>query len=236
MSDFINTIDVLGDDAVNDSIIQRTITEFNDNKVTRVGDYAFYGCTSLKKADLPNVVFIGAYAFKGCADLEEANFPLATGNLGAEQFNGCESLRSINIPLVTSIGHGIFGSNKALTEVCLPSAKEVGGFRGCSSLWKVDCPVVEKVSGYFSFCGSNLSCLILRNTNMVVPLNGTNGFNYVGEPTPISKGTGYIYVPKALVEDYKVATNWSVYASQFRALEDYTVDGTTTGEIDETKI
>lgn len=40
----------------------------------------------------------------------------------------------------------------------------------------------------------------------------------------------------ALVDSYKAATNWSTYADQIRALEDYTVDGTTTGALDETKI
>lgn len=49
-------------------------------------------------------------------------------------------------------------------------------------------------------------------------------------------GTGYIYVPRALVDTYKAATNWSTIADQFRALEDYTVDGTITGELDESKI
>ena len=46
----------------------------------------------------------------------------------------------------------------------------------------------------------------------------------------------YIYVPRALVNDYKAATTWAQYADKFRALEDYTVDGTTTGELDTTKI
>ena len=46
----------------------------------------------------------------------------------------------------------------------------------------------------------------------------------------------YIYVPRALINDYKAATNWAQYADKFRALEDYTVDGTTTGELDPTKI
>jgi hypothetical protein len=38
---------------------------------------------------------------------------------------------------------------------------------------------------------------------------------------------GYIYVPKALLSDedetmdYRRATNWSTFASQFRAIEDY---------------
>ena len=40
----------------------------------------------------------------------------------------------------------------------------------------------------------------------------------------------------ALVDSYKAATNWSTYADQIRALEDYTVDGTTTGALDETKV
>ena len=39
--------------------------------------------------------------------------------------------------------------------------------------------------------------------------------------TPIAQGTGYIYVPKNLMEQYKVATNWTLYATQFRAIEDY---------------
>ena len=52
--------------------------------------------------------------------------------------------------------------------------------------------------------------------------NGDGLFTYC----PINNGgddglQGYIYVPKALLEDYKVATNWSVYADKFRAIEDY---------------
>jgi hypothetical protein len=39
--------------------------------------------------------------------------------------------------------------------------------------------------------------------------------------TPIGKGTGYVYVPSALIETYKTATNWSTFAAQFRAIEDY---------------
>ena len=39
-----------------------------------------------------------------------------------------------------------------------------------------------------------------------------------------------------LYEKYRNGTNWSTYAAQFRALEDYTVDGTITGELDPNKI
>lgn len=81
----------------------------------------------------------------------------------------------------------------------------------------------------FESC-SVLKSLLLRGNN-VCTLSNKNAFN----STPIASGTGYIYVPSALIEQYKAATNWSTYAAQFRALEDYTVDGTVTGELDPAK-
>ena len=78
---------------------------------------------------------------------------------------------------------------------------------------------------------SAFTTLILRSET-VATLPSTSAFS----STPIASGTGYIYVPRALVDSYKAASNWSTYANQFRALEDYTVDGTTTGALDESKI
>lgn len=49
MTDFTNTIDVVGDEALSDSIIERTITEFKDDHVLTVGHGAFYYCTALTK-------------------------------------------------------------------------------------------------------------------------------------------------------------------------------------------
>lgn len=66
--------------------------------------------------------------------------------------------------------------------------------------------------------------------------NGSIGI-YVLGGSGDSELHGYIYIPRALVGDiYKYAANWSVFAAQFRSLEDYTVDGTITGELDESKI
>ena len=52
--------------------------------------------------------------------------------------------------------------------------------------------------------------MIIRS-DTVCTLNSTNAFT----------GTPYIYVPSALVNSYKTATNWSSYAAQIRAIEDY---------------
>ena len=57
---------------------------------------------------------------------------------------------------------------------------------------------------------------ILRNTEQVCK-QSSGAFAF----SKIEKGGGYIYVPSALVDAYKVETNWSTYASQIRAIEDY---------------
>ena len=105
-------------------------------------------------------------------------------------------------------------------------------FYNCSDkLKELDFPLVTSIAGNaFALCKS-LTTVILRK-NSVCELTGTGAFT----DTPIGKGTGYIYVPSALVDSYKTATNWSTYADQFRALESYTIDGTTTGALDPTKV
>ena len=69
--------------------------------------------------------------------------------------------------------------------------------------------------GTYAFAGcESLSVVILRSTTMAT-LENANAF----ESTPIADGTGYIYVPAELVDGYK--ENWSTYADQIRAIEDY---------------
>ena len=36
----------------------------------------------------------------------------------------------------------------------------------------------------------------------------------------IESGTGYIYVPDTMVDEYKKSTNWSTYASQIKGLSE----------------
>jgi hypothetical protein len=55
------------------------------------------------------------------------------------------------------------------------------------------------------------------------------------------KAGGTLLVPRSLTESYPTATNWSVIIAwnannRVLALEDYTVDGTITGEIDWDKL
>ena len=267
MADFINTIDLLGDDAVVDSIIDRSITEFKDDQITVVGGYAFRGCAALNEVDLPNVTELKLGAFANCSALESVNLPELTtlvnkASYRAESlFSGCTSLRSISLPKLTVLTQRMFYGCTALESVYLPEADAVGisggvnygnalfgnckslktinlpkvamledAFVSCSALEVVDLGAVTSIGDAFQKCAA-LTTLIIRTSTIATLKNDASLSD-----TLIGSGTGYIYVPAALIDSYKAATNWSTYADQFRALEDYTVDGTTTGELDETKI
>lgn len=253
MGDFINTVDILGDEVVTNSIIDGSITEYNDNNITMVGDSVFRYREALTSVNFPNVTTIGNYAFYCCTSLTSVNIPSVT-KLDSEAFSYCSALTSVNLPNVNTHGSKPFYScgikslsmpslsstNNVLCNSC--SLLERADFQiltstgsnfitYCDKFTSVDLPMLNTLgSSAFTNCKS-LKMVILRSTTMCT-LQGTNAF----KSSLIASGTGYIYVPRALVEGYKTATNWSTYANQFRALEDYTVDGTTTGALDETKI
>ena len=253
MSDFINTIDVLGDGAVADSIIDRTITEFKDNSIATVGRYAFANCTELTSVSLPSATVLDQFAFNGCSKLTDVYLPefitayqeVFTGSgittMRFEKLQGippsfsknCNSLTEVYLPVATNSNEylksqGAFQNCKNLSSVYIPNLTEVSGymFYGCSALECLDFPMLNNIATW-SFASSGLKCLVLRNTEMVT-LKGTD---YV-LPNTSTK----VLVPSSLLEGYKVATNWSTFADRLYALEDYTVDGTITGELDESKI
>jgi hypothetical protein len=107
---------------------------------------------------------------------------------------------------------------KTITEYYDDTNTTIGScaFRYCKSLKKAEFTQKLTINTHsFSYC-SGLTALILRNEN-VSDLIETNAF----AKSPIETGTGYIYVPRNLVDAYKNGTNWSIFANQIRAIEDY---------------
>lgn len=214
MADFINTIDVLGDDAVIDSIIDRTITEFKDNVITKVSPRVFQLCTALVEIDLPKATELGDFAFSNCKNLSRVNFPEVV-KVGTNIFEGTHLVK-LRMPSLTSAVGGMAQS-----------------FRAMKQLATIDLPIITSISGYAFYQCFELKNVILRNDSQLVIISDNAFMTYV---TDKYNPNIRIFVPRSMLEDYKVATNWVEYANQLFALEDYTVDGTITGELDESKI
>lgn len=155
--------------------------------------------------------------------------------VGKYAFHHNTALKSVDFPECTSISEYGFYNCTFLERVNLPKVKTIPGsypFGGCQTLTELRFPCLTTVSGGFLISGcTQLKALILPG-DTVCALTST----YALGNAPIADGTCYVYVPSALVDSYKAAANWKKYPEQFRALEDYTVDGTVTGELDESKI
>lgn len=129
-----------------------------------------------------------------------------------------KSITELNCNITTSIRQQAFRACAALASVNFPNATSValGAFWQCTALKKAEfASAVAFANNAFYGC-SALTALILRNTEQISTITGTPF-----AASAIASGTGYIYVPAALVDTYKAASGWSTYASQIRAIEDY---------------
>lgn len=178
-----------------DGIIDGTATEISSNTLTKIRARAFYNFAALQSVSFPMVTEMGSYSFDGCEGLTNISLPLLT-QIKSYGFRNCKTLTYINLPNVTKT--------------------DTYAFYGCKALVKADFAKLGAISySDFQNC-SALEALILRKTT-VCTLVASDVFNGSG----IKSGIGYIYVPSNLVNSYESASNWSTYASQIRAIEDY---------------
>ena len=155
------------------------------------------------------------------------------GEIPEKAFVGDKETVRVKSKFFTTIGKRAFAGCHNIVDVILPNATEIAfrAFEGCGALTTVDLhSIMELGDGAFD-SGDALKTFIIRNEDTVAKAGA-----YVLGMEYTNRGEYYIYVPRALVDSYKAAENWSIYDSRFRALEDYTVDGTITGELDESKI
>lgn len=202
---------------------------------TTIGSNAFYYNSVIEEVYAPELLTIGGYAFYSATKLKKIHLPKAIEfNTGA--FQGCTNILEMHCPSLQKLGFAALQSCKALTEICMPSLVFINGqsLRACDALAYVDVGSLSSNSYLYAltfYDCTSLTSLVMRVSKMI-NLENVNVFTN----TPIANGTGYIYIPLSLIASFQTATNWSTFANQFRALEDYTVDGTVTGEFDRTKI
>lgn len=211
------------------AVANGSLEALSSDELTSVRMYAFHG-SQLKHVDLPNVTAVEQYAFRNSA-LETVRMASLT-KAGAYAFRNCVKLSEFYAPnLLTVENYGI-GDCYALQKLVLPSFTGCanGGFYQCTKLQIADLGNAKNISAQaFAYC-NHLETLVLRGEQICKLASNSL------TSTQIAAKKGYVYVPRSLVDGYKAAANWSAVATQFRTLEDYTVDGTTAGELDPDKI
>ena len=112
----MNTIELLGEEETFKNIVEHTITEFEDNKIDVIRDFAFFKYSTLTSVSFPVATSIGSQAFYGCMALTSVDLPAVT-SIGEDAFFYCMALTSVDLPAVTSIGERAFFYCMALTTM-----------------------------------------------------------------------------------------------------------------------
>lgn len=167
------------------------------------------------------VAKIENYAFHNCGGITAVNLPTVT-TLGAMSFYGCKNLKTINTPVLKAFGQNCL-QGTAIEELYAPACLGIdySSLGNMKALKEVDLGVDGKsIAGAAFISDAALTTIILRHPT-AVSVGHINAF----QGTPFASGGtgGTVYVPSALIETYKTATNWStLYAAgtcNFVALE-----------------
>lgn len=226
----------------------RPIKKVYAPKVTVIGQRAFDSgenkdyCLLSKDCDFSSVKIVNESAFGNRCSMAPINFPsieaFDMGSYGMQECQDWKNFKHIsNVKYLT----GRFDYMTNVQKIVLPNIVYFGieATQNCyfRTVWfpnlgnvpaegiSIENPITKKpwktnitptINGYFV---SNYITVIVIGGDKNVP---TLSFGFQGDTdSRLKSGDCYIYVSKALIEQYKVATNWAQYADQFRAIEDY---------------
>lgn len=104
-----------------------------------IGVSAFYGCSGIKRLELPDgITSLGFGAFQGCSSVERLTLPNNITEIPGQSFYKCPSLDGVTIPgSVKTIGEFAFGGCGSLTAVEIPDSVTSiadNAFKDCDKL------------------------------------------------------------------------------------------------------
>ena len=184
----VKAFGVSGACAVPSSVKEIGIGAFSDSALTsvslpsgltKIGDYAFAGCSGLQAVEIPSgVKSIGERAFAACSSLTSASLPSGLERIGEYSFTQCSSLLSVALPStlaevadgafegcrklvaiswnngIKRIGYAAFGECFALTAVSIPNSVtniDDSAFYSCTNLVTATLGSGVKVIGKAAF-------------------------------------------------------------------------------------
>lgn len=210
MADFVNTRDTMPGSTEDerarqafDKLIAHELTEFKEDAVDYVRKYAFRNNKTLVNVELPTIAYNSSdstrnsYMFQDCTALKNVKLKGMT-HTPQYAFSGCTALESVEMSDNLNYINSYFLNN---CPIAIFDAKNIS-----------DAAFVISSN---AFSGSEIEHLILRSTKVAI-LSNINAFT----DTPIINGEGNVYVPLALLDNYKNATNWSQIAASIYPIEE----------------
>lgn len=208
------------------------------NYMTSLDEYAFYCCYSLQCVIIPNGSSkMPSQMFAYCRSLVYISIPNSVLSFGQQVLYCCYALRNITIPNgVPSLPYYALNACSSLRTATIPnSVTKIDSFKDCRCLAHITIPrsVTTMTSSGFENCygltnvsiRGGISSLPSRAFYQCYGVGYYDFSRYTEVPTLSSTNAfdvgnyGYMmgrvfYVPMALLDEWKAATNWSSFASQ----------------------
>ena len=200
------------------AFVQTGITTFNAPELIEIGEQAFRG-TTIATIDFPKVTTVGQYAFESCQAIQTVNWPNVK-TIGQNCFEYCSNLSTVHLPQLTRVSYACFAQCPLIEELKFDSATstEINALRDIPNLKRVEFGSKVAFGGRAFGDDMKLEAVILR-------YSGNDGICTLASDTfadcGIEAGTGYVYVPFALIDAYKTDARFSKYVEQIRTIEDY---------------
>lgn len=171
-----------------DALVTRTLSVYSNDRVSMIGNYAFYMCSALKSADLQLCMSVNNHAFAYCKTLVSLSLPNCL-YLGSSTLYYCTSLASLS----------------------LPKCKYVDDWAlyNCTALESIDLPLCEYLGSRAFYGCSNLAQVYLNSVSSVTTIVSTT-FSKCPNLTSV-------YVPSSLVDAFKTSQYWSSISTKIVA-------------------
>lgn len=159
---------------------------YSDAKIWVINDYAFAGCTGIKTLDL-TIHTIGEHSFEGCTSLTSVKLAdLPQMDIREKAFAGCKNLKTLLLGMEED------------------QIKE-NAFEGCTGLEEVAIPYNRK---------DNMYAIVSASKNIQKLYVLTPAFYPYPAKTAakaFNKAQCEVYVPDALMDDFKQDPNWTAF-------------------------
>ena len=170
----------------------------------------FNNCTGLKYISIKDGTYLRGAMFNNCTSLERVDLPTMVidyKSMDGSTFKGCTSLRHLKLPRNKTHYASYYFSESGLEELEFPDAVVEISHYVCFK-----CPALKEV-----IIGTGIT--IIRNAAFnTCPVMESCYIKAVTPPTidawTFDNNACNFYVPRSSVNAYKVATNWSKYASR----------------------
>ena len=171
-----------------------SISELVIDGVEQIGDYAFFGCSKLRKVTLTgDIGFIGSSAFADTA-IESVALPSEVKMLASEAFSNCTALQTVDLSeCLTNIPRGCFQKCRSLKRIYIPEGVTIisaEAFDSCSSLTDVGLPSTLKTIANNAFSWSGLKSVDVPEGTTTLKsacFQGCDSLNYVVLPSSLTE-------------------------------------------------